>query len=81
MSLPQRLDEEVRVGPKMREQIGRDQQIAAGLLAIFLQPRRHVHGIAEIGQLTPRAAALADDHSAGMQAGAESWHHAELTSV
>src|SRR4051794_30567863 len=54
---------------------------AAGLLAKFLQPRRHVDGIAEKSQLPPRAAAFADDHGTGMQAGAKTWHHAEFPAV
>ena len=48
---------------------------------MLLQPRRHVHGIAEIGKLAARAAALADHHVTGMQAGAEIRHHAELLTV
>jgi len=65
----------------VRQQIGRDQQVAAGFLAIFLQPRRHVDGIAEIGQLPPRIAAFADDHGAGMQTCAKTRHHAEFLAV
>ena len=65
----------------MAQQVGRHQQIPANLLAVLLQPRRHVHGIAEIGKLAARAAAFADDHVTGMQAGAEARHHAELLPV
>src|SRR5439155_22513702 len=75
--LPQRFDRESRLELHVAQQVGRHQQIPADLLAMLLQPRRHVHGIAEIGKLAPRAAALADHAVTGMQASPETWHHAE----
>jgi len=46
-----------------------------------LQPRGHVHRVAEIGYLATGIAALADHHGAGMQAGAKLRHPTELALV
>jgi len=49
--LPKRFDGEGRLELHVTQQVGRHQQVPANLLAVLLQPRRHVHGIAEIGKL------------------------------
>src|SRR5258708_32075038 len=61
--------------------VARDDEIAVGDLAVFAEPGRDVHGIAEIGKLSLDAATLAHDHRSGMQSGTEAWDGIELVLV
>src|SRR3984893_7887182 len=48
---------------------------------MLLQPRRDIHGIAEIGDLPARIPALADHHRSGVKSGAKIRHQAELAPI
>jgi hypothetical protein len=51
------------------QEVGRGEQGSAGLLAVLLEPRRHVHGVAEIGDLAAGIAAFADHRMPGRELG------------
>ena len=79
--LAQRHDLKVRAGAYSPQEVDRGEQGTAGCLAVLLEPRRHVHGVAEIGNLPAGIAAFADDHRAGMQGGAKPRDPAELALI
>jgi len=64
-------DDEIRRDSQETQQISRDDEMLTGLLVIFAKP------LAEKGELALRAAALAHDHRAAMQRGAELRHDGE----
>src|SRR6266849_3681529 len=77
----QRFNDKIAARAHQAEQIGRHQQRAADLLAMLLQPRRDVHGVAEIGDLSARVSTFADYHRPGMRSRAKIRYQAELTPV
>src|SRR5450755_3283050 len=57
----------------MAQYFAGDDQVTAAHLAVFAEPGRNIHGIAEIGQLSFETSTLAHDHRPGMQSGTEAW--------
>jgi len=58
-----------------------DEQATPQFLALLLQPRGYVHGVAEIGDLTVRIPALADNDQAGIQTTTKAGDQAQLAPV
>ena len=50
--LSQRDDSKVRARPNAPQEVGGDKQRLADCLAMLLKPRRHVHRVTKIGDLT-----------------------------
>lgn len=64
----------------LMQQISRDDQALIDRLAVFAEPGRDVHCVAEIGKLTFCIATFANDHRTGMHPSAEARHDIELNS-
>ena len=63
------------------QQLSRNHQAPVDRLAIFAEPRRDVHRVAEIGELALGVAAFADDDGTGVDSGPEGRSDAELRLV
>src|SRR4051794_35399795 len=70
-------DEEIRPDRLAAEQVSRDDEMLINLLAIFAQPGRDIHGVAEKRELALGAAALAYDHGPAMQRRSKLRHDGE----
>ena len=62
------------------QRVARDDQPPIDGLAIFAEPRRDVHRVAEIGELAFGVAAFADNDGTGVQPGAKGRRNAESAS-
>src|SRR5882724_2319687 len=79
--LTQRFNNEVGTGAYVAQEIGRDKQTMANLLATHLKSGRDVDRVAEISDLATRVSAFADHHWAGMQPCTEERDRAELLPI